>query len=312
MLHPRTESNARDDLTSSAALCSSASDILVDMLKTVLRKLHAATRNWRDDDEHVHQLRVSVRRALAAIGFFQDLIPKRYEVWFRKKLKSILHATRLARDLDVLIAEGMSKSGRLQQKPLKKLRSQRKHAQTEITEICEKMDDKSTFQKHRKRLAGKLASDFSKVATERPCVVRAYCLSRLRAFSNPFAEVSCGDFEAADLHRLRIQIKQLRYAAEIVEQMTDRLNLVELLTALTEMQEHLGFLQDHVAAKKQLQKLERHEKENRRKKNLRRLIEAEDVAIAESVDEFRRWLSSDGGKSAIDHIERLILTSESD
>ncbi|MCA9010467.1 MAG: CHAD domain-containing protein, partial [Planctomycetaceae bacterium] len=67
-----------------------------------------------DDDEHVHQLRVSARRALAAMHFFQELIPDSDCRWFRKMLKAVLRKTREARELDVLIKDYITAKAQLQ------------------------------------------------------------------------------------------------------------------------------------------------------------------------------------------------------
>lgn len=310
MLRSKNTSNEKKTPTNSTSPREPASRILEKMLNIVRRKLHAAAVHWREDDEHVHQLRVSVRRALAAIRFFQDLVPDPYEDWFRKKLKSVLRATRLARDLDVMVKERLSECGKSKQNLLQKFRSERKNAQQAIVAIRQKLDRKDTFRKHIRHLVNKLRLDAADETENLPISSGEWCLKRFEAISNQFAEVKWSDLDVETLHRLRIEIKQLRYTAEIVEQMTDIPNLIELMTALTAIQQQLGLLQDHVVARKQLQKLVQSDKKGRLQKNLCKLMKDEDLAITESVDSFRNWSKSDNGRSFIQCLENIFSPHE--
>ena len=54
--------------------------------------------------EHVHQLRVATRRAMAALRIFEALLPRRRSRKMKKQLKRIRRAAGDARNLDVLAA----------------------------------------------------------------------------------------------------------------------------------------------------------------------------------------------------------------
>ena len=54
------------------------------------------------DIEHVHRLRVSTRRAVAALKLYRDWLPPAKFRWVKKRLKKIRRAAGDARDLDVL------------------------------------------------------------------------------------------------------------------------------------------------------------------------------------------------------------------
>ncbi len=308
MFHSKTKSSPTTVVVASESPGETASRLLQKILKTVDRSLNSATAHWRADNEHVHRLRVSVRRALAAIYFFKELIPESCEKWFRKKLKNVLHATRTARELDVLIEEQLSRGPKLKRNPLKKWRSEREHAQRAIDVVTRKMHRKHVFRKQIRHLVSDLSFNLAHKTSNVPISGRQWCLTRFRVIGNRFLELKSADLDVKTLHRLRIQIKQLRYAAEIVDQVMETFNLVELTTALTAIQQQLGVLQDHVTARKQLQRLVKSESKRSDKKDLGNLIANEDQVIAECVDRFRA--SADFGDGGTIHqcLENIFQT----
>src|SRR5512144_1897709 len=72
-------------------------------LDAVLHYLTLAAETEDKDGEHVHQLRVWSRRAVAALDLYRDWMPRRRRKWVRKHLKQIRRAAGGTRDCDVLI-----------------------------------------------------------------------------------------------------------------------------------------------------------------------------------------------------------------
>jgi len=64
-----------------------------------------------------------------------------------------------------------------------------------------------------------------------------------------------GELEAAGLHALRIQIKKLRYAAEFFSALYNKGEVREYLTALVDLQELLGGLNDAATVERLLEPL---------------------------------------------------------
>src|SRR5262249_50737199 len=56
-----------------------------------------------EDPENVHQLRVSSRRAAAALDMFDDCLPSKVHSKAKKKLKKLRRAAGAARDWDVFL-----------------------------------------------------------------------------------------------------------------------------------------------------------------------------------------------------------------
>ena len=71
-------------------------------LTAVVHWLPLAAYLAEHDVEHVHRLRVSTRRAVAALKLYRDWLPRKQRRWVKKRLKKIRRAAGDARDLDVL------------------------------------------------------------------------------------------------------------------------------------------------------------------------------------------------------------------
>src|SRR5438552_2313389 len=72
-------------------------------LGAVRDRLPAAVFHADEDVEHVHQLRVSTRRAAAALRLFADCLPERMHKKTRKSLKALRRSAGEARDWDVFL-----------------------------------------------------------------------------------------------------------------------------------------------------------------------------------------------------------------
>lgn len=294
--HAANKHIAPDEINSPGKL---ASRFLQRSLKSVQRLLKVAAWDWQDDDEHVHQLRVSARRALAAMHFFQELIPDPDRRWFRKKLKAVLRKTREARELDVLTTEKLFACGKRERRLRKKWRSQRQDAQGSILAIQQKLARNHRFRKHSRHLKRKLESDESltRVSGER------WCCTRFEEICQQFAMADSDAFDPDALHQLRIKTKQFRYIVDVVEQATSLRKLEALKSALAAMQEQLGQIQDCIAAKALLQKSQQTTKKPRDRDNLRRSIDRMNHRISEQTALYRSWSKSRGGRKVAECLE---------
>src|SRR2546426_9281030 len=72
-------------------------------LGAVRDRLPDAVFHADDDIEHVHQLRVSTRRAAAALRLFADHLPARLYKKTRRALRAIRRSAGAARDWDVFL-----------------------------------------------------------------------------------------------------------------------------------------------------------------------------------------------------------------
>ena len=98
----------RGDMSVTAA----ARLVLAVRLGAVHERLPAAVFHADSDVENVHQLRVSTRRAAAALRIFADCLPTRVHEKTRKTLRSLRRSAGEARDWDVFLEMMQSRLAR--------------------------------------------------------------------------------------------------------------------------------------------------------------------------------------------------------
>ena len=204
-----------------------------------------------EDPEHVHQLRVSTRRAAAALRIFADCLPKKAFKMARKALRRMRRAAGAARDWDVFLV-GISR------RPARKAAAERAGLDFLVgVAQGERMAAQVALIETSKKKALDLDAFVHKTvnAVAIPAGVPARYTLRDLAVSVLTEELTRlehaaqGDLDDyMQLHQVRIQGKRLRYAMEVFASCFDRAFRDELYPAVEEMQEMLGQANDsHVA-----------------------------------------------------------------
>jgi CHAD domain-containing protein len=218
-----------------------------------LEQLSAAMRDVRRtaDVDAVHDLRVASRRLRAFGVTFRDLLAENVRRRLEKKLKPVAKAAGALRDLDVQV-ELLEE--RLAETPTEVERAALEHLLEQLT--IRRVD---VVRRAQRRL-GKLEVDaISRLVRRALDAVteglaqrgqEAYALSVLEGLVGDAAEHLPADgTEAADdaerLHRLRIDIKELRYCLELFEPLLGP-TFPELYARVAELQEVLGVYHDLV------------------------------------------------------------------
>lgn len=205
---------------------------------------HSAT-----SDAWVHQLRVATRRAQAAIDWFAVVLGQRRRDQVRRKLRGIRHAANAARNLDVLIADLTSSKSidPADMAPcLDQLRQSRQQAQQPLTELLERLLP-DRWPRRVRRLLDTVRWRHSRGKQE-PTLAQ-HASAQWQSQCESFTEELSGPLETtADLHRLRIATKRLRYAAELAMPAIGASFPAELYEQLTELQGDLGAVNDHATA----------------------------------------------------------------
>jgi hypothetical protein len=136
------------DVSPNQPLCEAASRVLNVRLKAVFRFLPLAAEKSEEDVEHVHRLRISVRRAMEAVRVFSRLIEEAEVDSLRDRLRRIRLAANEARNWDVLI-ERFSHGTEIPARILEPIKARRREVQAPILAIyrelgtgeCEEMID---------------------------------------------------------------------------------------------------------------------------------------------------------------------------
>ena len=215
-----------------------------------------------DDPEGIHQLRVAIRRMRAAFSVFRSAMPANYRPRLGHELRTLQQKLDAAREWDVLVEEtiaGMPRRVRKQRSTEKLVRiAQTKRAEgdksahaalrnPQYTDVLLRLAswvDGQFGSDARPTLVGKWKPDV--LATPAPGfaaeVMRAYH-EKVRKLGKKIRKL-----DAAELHRLRIRIKKLRYATEFLGGLWPTARAKRYLSALKGLQQVLGELHDATVA----------------------------------------------------------------
>jgi CHAD domain-containing protein len=223
---------------------------LENRLMSVWNYLPRAAKCSDEDPEYVHQLRVSSRRAVAAVEMFDPYLPQRRTAWFKKQLKKVRQAAGEARDFDVLsvrLAKTLKDDASAPARHLLNwIAKCRRDAQPAIRTIYKRLRDRDYKRRVAKLLDKTRVSngearsepDFSQVARD-----------AMRQMVDAFFAASHANLaDTAKLHLFRISGKQLRYAMEIFAGAFPSSFVEQLYPQVAELQEKLGEINDHVSA----------------------------------------------------------------
>jgi CHAD domain-containing protein len=258
-------------------------------LPAVNRWLPLAAYLAEQDVEHVHRLRVSTRRAMAALRLYRDWLPRKRARWVEKRLKKIRRAAGDARDLDVLALRLARNYGEPRVAPVVAMIAKRRAAvQPALVKMAERCRRRDRFvRKTAKLLAGIRPPDEHRAP---PVRFGEWSADRLAETAVEFfAALPDESADSAALHQFRIRAKALRYAIELVAPAFGaelRNNYYPVVEAL---QERLGKIQDHVTAAARLREWATDAENGELPDVLRELAVEENARLDDELREFWAW-----------------------
>lgn len=267
--------------------------ILTRRLRSVRRSLRSAALHPEETDEHTHQVRVSTRKATAALELFADLLPTKRSAWMKKRLGRIRRAAGEARDLDVFRkrlteSKDLAVSPEAEHALLRLLDKRRQRSQRDVVKAYEK----ALRQELKRRIRALVRRVRWRVDGSEPSYLDA-ARAALPSLPQEFFSAASGDLaDPAALHEMRIRAKHLRYALQLLTAAFDRSFRESVTPVFSEVQRKLGAINDHVTAQRLLHELAEHA---RRKSNpplaaeLDRLAQEEATFIRARSNEFLAW-----------------------
>ena len=234
-------------------IAEAAAHVLTARLHAVQDFLPLAAREAEKDIEHVHRLRVSCRRADAAVKAFQPLLGETVKPT-RRWLKRIRRSAGPARDADVLtlrLQEECDPAAEFSNRFLDFLASRRAAAQPSLVRMHAKA--------RRKQLENDFAGAVAAVQETADSAAGQQSFVATAREALHVAAEDCLSFATADaqsidlLHQLRIAGKRLRYCLELFHSPLDRRLRNSLYPQIVELQDRLGSINDHAAAQRLLQ-----------------------------------------------------------
>jgi len=244
-------------LTPGMSVPDAARVVLAARLEVVRHHLPLAAERPFEDPEHVHQLRVGTRRAGAALRVFADWLPNKHRKATRNYLRAIRRAAGDARDWDVFLL------GLPVAKPLRTPAGkpaldflfgygfgERCAAQARLVQAAADAGPGFTEE------ALALPDRTREADGDAPDTFGELAASHLGGLLAAFTDAVRADPTApADLHRLRILGKRLRYATELFADCFSPPLKDALYPAVESLQETLGELQDAAVGAERLETL---------------------------------------------------------
>ncbi|MCE9604889.1 MAG: CHAD domain-containing protein [Planctomycetia bacterium] len=233
------------DLRPEMPASQAAQATLERRLEPVWKWSAAAAKAKEGATRPVHQLRVAVRRAMAAMQGYAELLPRRKATKIEAKLHKLRRRAGEARDFDVLLGRLVAHPDAERLKPLtERIAELRVAAQKPIVRLHRKLK-KRGFHEDLHTLIEKVRAPKHSQETTFSAWAR-HGLSR--AVDVFFAAGAADMSDTTLLHHFRIEGKQLRYAMEYFSAAFGPELRKDLYADIEKVQALLGTVNDHASA----------------------------------------------------------------
>lgn len=242
-------SKLRIPLPADVAAGEAARRILAVLLDTVEANEDGVRQDL--DLEFLHDLRVAVRRTRSLLGQMKDVLPRSF-LHYRQEFAWLGHATGAVRDLDVQLlafpahAAALGASGPADLEPVREvMRVQRSRERCQLLEALAAPRYRRLKKDWRALLEAADAAAWTGGGAAQPA--RALASGMIRHRYRKACKAGAGltaDSTDADLHRLRMQGKKLRYLLEFFAALYPRDDIRHLVKVLKALQDNLGEYQD--------------------------------------------------------------------
>jgi CHAD domain-containing protein len=240
-----TDSKWITGISPGQVVCEVAGQVLDARLKAVHHFLPLAAEKSDEDVEHVHQLRISVRRAVEAVRIFSGLMEEAEVDALRDRLRRIRLAADEARNWDVMV-ERFSHGGDIPTKIVEQVKARRREVQGPIVAVYQEI----TADACEAKIEGLVQEVESHRHGEGKRRFGRQAPKYLTPVVKKFFKSAESDLTTDDsFHALRISTKKLRYTMEIVAVSFDSAFHKRLYRQVTLFQDLLGTVNDHATAR---------------------------------------------------------------
>ncbi|MBA4019829.1 MAG: hypothetical protein C0483_21905 [Pirellula sp.] len=255
-------------------------------LRPVGRWLADAAGRAESSPEFVHQLRVSTRRAMAALEGYAELVPARKYEKMTKLLGRIRKCAGTARDCDVFFERLTEGNDAEHWRPLaKRILELRGEAQEPIEKLHRKLRGGKFDEKVRK-----LVKKLHTPEHEQETTFVEWARHGLARNVSSFFEAGSADLgDVALLHQFRIEGKHLRYALEYFSAAFGQEVRNELYAEIERAQTLLGIVNDHASAIEHMTTWRAEWDDAALHALLDERLATEQEALRDAKQEFHRW-----------------------
>lgn len=267
-----------DDCISSAARIT-----LEARLAAVAYYLPLAGLRSKEAIEHVHQLRVSTRRVLAALELYRDCLPGKRVRRMKRRMKRIRDVAGVVRDLDVLAQRYRDSGSKKHKRLLRRLGQLRRKGRRKLIDLDRELNRSSCLDMQVQKLLLSI-EDTSALPLDE------FARSQLTDHARCYFESAKSDFATIeDLHGFRIQAKALRYTIELLGDALDERVRSDIYPIVCKTQDLLGELNDYSVAHSRLKRLAKAERRKRHAKRFKELARAEKQKVVKTKQRFLDW-----------------------
>lgn len=223
------------------ALAQTAITTLTSELGKVVSSMTSIAANFEDDEVALCDLRLALRRSLAAFTLYEDLLPSRDAFWIRQQLTQLRIATNEVRDDDVMYQILMNEFD-CSAYPFGNFKQQRSDVQQPLLELIEGLQKNDLLKNRIDQMLLEVAwpvekgmePAFSELAKEKLSICLAESFQSLPTYKDSFVE----------LHHFRIRIKKIRYMMELLEELFYPERDATIYPQLVLLQSTLGRIHD--------------------------------------------------------------------
>jgi CHAD domain-containing protein len=234
------------DVAANTPLADAARYVLRSRLEVVEKYLELLAKAETEDPEDIHQLRVSSRRAAAALDMFASCLPSKVHSKAKKKLKRLRRAAGAARDWDVFLdsirSRGISTAARRAGLDLVVGYALGQRRAARIQSEATARDYSKSFAKFAEHVLLAIHRHVNHVKLQTLSSLPPTALFPLVRALDEAADQDLTD--SGNLHQVRIAGKRLRYAMEILASCFAPPFREELYPAIEAMQDILGRAND--------------------------------------------------------------------
>jgi CHAD domain-containing protein len=288
LFEPMAKRNSKwiDGLTPEMRVSQAARKTIRRRLRSVWSLLKSAAEKSEHTTEYVHQLRVSTRRALAALEGYAELIPSRKVEKMTKRLNQVRKRASEARDYDVLIERLSVRPDAERLAPLMEaIGDSRRDVQAPIREVYRKLK-KRDFSRTVRKLVDRIRCP----RDGRDATLGNWARTGTERATAAFFAAAAGNLDdLAELHQFRIAGKHLRYVLEYFAGGLGPEVRNSLYPEVERMQSLLGIVNDHATALAHFDAWQSAWDNEELRRLVDEQIAVERTALEDARREFFRW-----------------------
>ncbi|MCP3903468.1 MAG: CHAD domain-containing protein [Planctomycetes bacterium] len=301
------------DVDPAAPLPEAATAIVAHRLTRVPEMISAIEDSELVSPVHVHQLRVSTRRADAALRAFRPCFGAKHWKRVRKRLRRLRDAAADTRTVDVhcetLKSERKAAADPDRETLAVVLRAthEARPPALELLEAAVARDTARKVERSTRKLLKSVRTPAEGTYDDpgRLLVLRDLAENRLRRHVHELTSVAGETLDWKGLHLLRLAAKRLRYSMELFASPLEDPSLLDLYDTVTEMQSALGRINDAHELALRVERVAADERRSMRDRLLH-LAETYRTRREKLHAEFLAWWDADAARGAIEAIDRRV------